>query len=175
MYSEEQKQDLIDRICNDIALKGLPTYKALDNNKDYPSRPIFYGWIASSQEFFDKYARACEIRDDRDFELLDEFASDKSDCMYIDEKGVERVDSAAVQLKNISVRTKQWTLSKKHPKKYGDKLQVDNISSDKSEGTQKLLASCSPKALDQIKKIIKYGEILSIENGVEVYNKSLPE
>ena len=174
MYSEEQKVKLMNEICSKIS-EGQAVRNVLVKYKGMPKSPTFFNWLYTNENFSKQYVRACEERAALIFEEMMIIADDQEGDTYIDHNDIEQVNHNVINRARLRIDTRKWMLSKLQPKVYGDKLQVDNISSDKSEGTQKLLASCSPKALDQIKKIIKYGEILSIENGVEVFNKSLPE
>ena len=84
-----------------------------------------------------------------------EIAFTVEDCYYIDKDGIQRIDNGMVNLRRIQVDVIKFRVARMHPKKYGDKIQVDNTNSDGSFERQGLLANCSPKALEQIKSIIE--------------------
>ena len=72
--------------------------------------------VQANEEFAKRYARAMDIRTDADFDgLIDEF----QDVPPSTEHGT---DSGWVAWKRLQIDTIKWSLSKRCPKKYGDKL-----------------------------------------------------
>ena len=72
------------------------------------------------EEFCKQYARVIELRTDRDFESLDDDLEEQPQT--VSTKFGEMIDPAWVQLKRLKIDTKKWALSKRCPKKYGDKI-----------------------------------------------------
>jgi len=79
---------------------------------------------AKDSEAFEKqYARALEVRAERDFEQLEDEVTEAP--AMISTKFGEMIDPAWVQLQRLKVDTRKWALSKRNPKVYGDKQQVE--------------------------------------------------
>lgn len=76
--------------------------------------------VQANEEFAKQYARAMDIRTDADFDgLIDQF----DDVPQQTEHGV---DSGWVAWKRLQVDTIKWSLSKRCPKKYGDRVQNEH-------------------------------------------------
>lgn len=82
--------------------------------------PTFLLWCSKDKELAEQYARARETGTDAEFEDLDELQSQEPPT---DANG--KVDQGWVAWRRLQVDTKKWALSKKAPKKYGDKLDID--------------------------------------------------
>lgn len=74
-------------------------------------------WVRDHQDFATNYARAREIGDDVEFEKLNEMASERPPTV----KGF--TDAGWVAWKKNQIDTFKWSLARKRPKKYGDKMQ----------------------------------------------------
>lgn len=108
-------------ICDTIrsTTKGLPTLCQMNDN--WPGYNTIYEWISLNREGFgDMYAKAKE--DQADF-LADDILRiiDKPET-FVDENGLERNDVAMMRLKVDSLK---WQAMKLKPKRYNDKLQID--------------------------------------------------
>lgn len=83
------------------------------------SMSFIFSWLKDDPKFADNYARAREIGDDAEFERI------------IDEAAVEppRVkgwaDTAWVSWQRNLTDVRKWSLAKRRPKKYGDKLDLN--------------------------------------------------
>lgn len=69
-----------------------------------------------NKELADRYARAKEIGDDLAFDRLRELQTEKP------ERGKSGVDSGWVAWRRQQIDTLKWELSKRNPKKFGDRL-----------------------------------------------------
>jgi len=119
-YSKEEIDLKFDDILNEIS-GGKPAYKAIER-KLSPS--TFYEILENDAEKANKYARACAQRADLIFEETLEIADDAAeDVIYKD--GVSIENQKVVQRDRLRVETRKWFLSKLHPKKYGDKSEID--------------------------------------------------
>lgn len=74
-------------------------------------------WARTIPEFGTQYARAREIGDDAEFENLTEMAAEEP---RLTPQGF--VDSGWVSWKKNQIDAHKWSLARKRPKKYGDKL-----------------------------------------------------
>lgn len=124
-YSDKEISKIIIDVCNRI-MEGEAVRNIL-KEKDMPAPTTFFKWIDESNENLEHYARANRIRAEMRFDKIREFA--KADCSYTmtDEKGntYKRTDSAKVQQQRVKIDAEKWCLSRENPKKYGDKIQVD--------------------------------------------------
>lgn len=76
-------------------------------------------WVTDHEDFSDKYVRAREAGNDADFEGLLDIASQPPPKV----KGFS--DSGWVSWQKNLVDAHKWSLSKRCPKKYGDKLDLN--------------------------------------------------
>lgn len=102
-YNSEVAKKILLGIQKGSSLRGL-----IRDNPDLPTRTSIHKWLAENKDFSDQYTRACEIRDEENFEELREIAMNEPD----------------VQRAKLIVNTLQWSLARRSPKKYGDKMQA---------------------------------------------------
>jgi len=93
---------------------GLSLRKAAEQNGI--SLPSVLRRCRECSSFADQYARAIELRSDLDFE---ELVADLEEAPQRTKFGI---DPAWVQWKRLKVDTLKWALSKRVPKKYGDRV-----------------------------------------------------
>ena len=127
MYSETQKNDIINQICDRIS-KGESLRKVLAS-EGMPSSKTFFEWIDSSQEKVKQYARATEDRADAIFEEILDIADDGTNDIEVVEYG-EKVNQENIQRSRLRVDARKWMLGKMHPKKYADKMLNEHSGSD---------------------------------------------
>jgi hypothetical protein len=133
-YSEQQRKEIVDFVCNEIA-EGKSLRFVFNNNKDLPNRDTFFNWIDNDKEKSDQYARAMELRQEKIFEEILEIADTPKEGIKKKEtdKGVEITTGDMIQHRRLQVDARKWMLGKMNPKKYGDKLETDNNHSGKIE------------------------------------------
>lgn len=113
-------ESLFDEVISDIS-EGMPVRKAL---RGRISNGKFYDMLEEDADKEKRYARACAQRADIIFEESLEIADDSNeDITYKD--GVAIENPKVVQRDRLRVETRKWFLSKLHPKKYGDKSEID--------------------------------------------------
>ena len=113
-------ESLFNEIISDIS-EGMPVRKAL---RGRISNGKFYDMLEEDVDREKRYARACAQRADIIFEESLEIADDSNeDITYKD--GVAIENQKVVQRDRLRVETRKWFLSKLHPKKYGDKSEID--------------------------------------------------
>jgi len=93
--------------------------------KGLMSSNTFYQIVESNESFKLQYARACEERADKIFDDIILIADDNENDTFIDDNGIKRANIDVIQRSKLMVDTRKWVLSKLNPKKYGDKLNVD--------------------------------------------------
>lgn len=86
-----------------------------------PSRETIRRWIRDKEDFRANYARACEEEADNQFDDMQEI---------IQAKLPDDPDEAKIELqkRRLQVDTLKWQLSKRQPKKYGDKIEISGNS-----------------------------------------------
>lgn len=105
-YSES----LINEICERRAMGE--SMKAICGDDHMPSRSTVHKWLAEQPEFSDRYARACEIDADIEFDALQDIADEAT--------------PQDVQVAKLRIDTRKWVLSKRNPKKWGDRQEIEH-------------------------------------------------
>ena len=123
-YKPEEIEEKFDIILSNIR-KGSSLRTAL-NEFGMPNADTFYKWIESDTTKAERYARACEDRADIIFDEIIQIADDSSGDIKVNDKGQEMMDSEFVQRSRLRVDARKWIVSKLNPKKYGDRMEVDN-------------------------------------------------
>lgn len=80
---------------------------------EMPNRSTIYDWLAADETFSDQYARAHEVAADEAFEEIVEIAR------------MTPPDKGFVAQSKLLIESIQWTVARKVPKKYGDKVDLN--------------------------------------------------
>jgi len=124
-YTEQLANEILEAIAT--SEKGL--HLLCKENKEWPSYRVVYEWIQTREDFRNKYARAREEQADYLADQIIEIADDSSGDIEYDKEGNERENREFVSRSKLKVEARKWKASKLAPKKYGDKLEVDqNVS-----------------------------------------------
>lgn len=122
-YKKNKMEKIFNSICIKIE-KGKPLRQIL-KEKNMPSTQTFYKWLEESEDKSKRYARACETRSDILFEEILEIADKQDQDITITAEGNEITNHNVINRSRLMVDARKWILSKMNPKKYGDKLEVD--------------------------------------------------
>lgn len=117
MYSEEQKEEIFNNIFN--SLENGNSLRRTLSAIDLPAK-TFYEWLDADEEKSKQYARSKELGIEARFESIE--------ADYLEKPKVTadgKIDGSWVALQRLKIDSKKWELSKLAPKKYGDKLEVD--------------------------------------------------
>ena len=125
-YSEEDKSVIIDKIISDIE-GGLSARKAVISAKI--SSKTFWDWIDKDEEKVKQYTRACEARADFMADEILDIADSSEGDLYLDDNGDTKIDGNTVQRARTQIDARKWLMSKMAPKKYGDKLDIEQSGS----------------------------------------------
>lgn len=122
-YSEKQKKEIINTICDCISedkfsLRDACVFAEINRN-------TFYQWIDKNEEFANQYARATSDRADAIFEEILDIADDQENDVYEDKDGNEQINHNVIQRARLRVDSRKWMLGKMNPKKYGEKVQQE--------------------------------------------------
>lgn len=112
------KQEMADRICEQLA-QGNTSLRKICSQEGYPAVSTFLLWCSENKELAEHYARARDVGNNVEFEGIVELADEQPP---IDDKG--KVDPAWVTWQKNRIDARKWTLSKKDPKRYGDKVET---------------------------------------------------
>lgn len=126
-YTEEEKIDILDIICEDI-INGASLRKAISKHKPLKAT-TFFKWLRDDEIKREQYARATIERAELMFEDMFDIADDgTNDWMEkFNDKGESTgwaVNGENIQRSRVRIDTRKWALSKMMPKKYGEKLDV---------------------------------------------------
>ena len=134
-----------DRIC-ELILEGESLESVL-KRKGMPSYRLFMYWLAGERipaeeapSLVQKYARARELADDRAFDSMVQRVKDTPK------------DRESVQLMRLQIDTEKWTLARKRPKKYGERLDVtvDASSLQPPQVIVQIVNAPRPKQLEDV-------------------------
>lgn len=104
--TEEVAEKILSMIANGCSVESICA------SKDMPVQSTVYKWLAESEEFSERYARAREAQADL---YADQIIKIADDC---------EPESGAVSKARLQIDARKWKASKLAPKKYGDKLDV---------------------------------------------------
>jgi hypothetical protein len=123
-YTAKQKQEIIDKVCELIS-EGNSLRSITRIDKSLPPRQTINQWIREDKNIASQYARATEERAVTIFEDILDIADNQQDDIVELEDGRQVVNHNVIQRDKLRVDSRKWMLSKMMPKKYGDKLEVD--------------------------------------------------
>lgn len=121
--SKEEREETFNSIIKFIS-EGNSLKESCD--KARITTKTFHQWVNKDDEKSNLYAHAREERADLLFEEILEIADSAVKDTYEDDNGQTRTDHEAIQRSKLRVDARKWMLSKMNPKKYSDKIQVDN-------------------------------------------------
>lgn len=90
-----------------MELKGLSLREALASKPEYPTRRTFYRWRQKVPELEAEYLLVCEVRDDNDFDEMEDIARRSSNETWARDR--------------LLIDTRKWALAKRQPTRYGTK------------------------------------------------------
>lgn len=125
-WDEDKKKAAIEQIISRIC-EGESVRSILDHaNRDLlPAYVTFLEWVAENEELAKQYAKAMEIRSDKLFDEIIEIADESNADISVSDDGKITVIGEAVSRSRLRVDARKWALSKMMPKKYGDKIEVE--------------------------------------------------
>jgi len=115
-------KEAIPAILERIALTGNLRNSCSEEGVKHPT---FLLWVSQDEELADQYARARSLGCDAMAEDILLIADDNGKDTYVSEDGVEQTDHDVIARARLRVDTRKWLLSKLHPKKYGDKMDLN--------------------------------------------------
>lgn len=120
----EFSQEVADRICEGIA-NGKSLRKLLADDDSLPASSTVFKWLVQNAEFAEQYAHAREAQADSLFDEILEISDDGRNDSYTDEDGNVRTDQDVIARSRLRVDARKWMAGKLKPKKYGEKLEIE--------------------------------------------------
>jgi hypothetical protein len=123
MAKEKTDPSKMVEVCNILSTSHLGIVKIC--KQVGISSITFYNWLEDSEDNQKRYARAREEQADLLVEEMIELSDEKNGDTLNTTIG-EQGNSANVARSKLQVDTRKWLASKLRPKKYGDKIEVEN-------------------------------------------------
>lgn len=120
-------QEIADKICDEIATSSR-SIKTICDADDMPSSITVLKWLRDFPDFLSQYTRAKEMQADYLAEEMLDIADDGSNDFMTITKGDESYEvenKEWTSRSKLRVEARKWIASKLKPKKYGDKLEVE--------------------------------------------------
>ncbi len=118
-------KEIGDRICN-LLSEGM-SLRTVCLAEDMPDKTTVFRWFREQVEFRNQYAQAKEESADADLETIE----DLGDKAIEESKTADpKAANAVVSAYKLKADNMKWGMSKKKPKKYGDKLDMTTNGKD---------------------------------------------
>ena len=128
-YTEEQKGVIITSICDKVIEDKISFNEAVKESEI--SLVSFYKWISKDDGLQTLYKYARDVRSDVLFEEIIEIADSTEEGVVIetDDHGrTKEKKGDMTQHRRLKIDARKWTVSKMSPKKYGDKLDIEQTN-----------------------------------------------
>lgn len=137
-YTPELAEDILTRIMEGQGVAEI------GRDETMPSERTIFRWLASNDDFCQRYTCAKEISAEYMAEdMLDIADNAVNDWMKRNGKEDEDywvANGEHIQRSRLRIETRKWLMSKLKPKKYGDKLNLDgNLTTGLDEETREWL------------------------------------
>lgn len=123
-YSEVDKEEIWNSIIEEM-MTGR-SLRSILKDPGMPPRKTIYQWIVKDKEKGNQYAIASDIRADEIFDEILNIADSVDDDIIILDNGKEAVNKSVIMRDTLRINSRKWILSKMNPKKYGDRIEIDN-------------------------------------------------
>lgn len=119
-------QKTADSICERLA-SGL-SLREICRNKAMPNKATVFRWLAQNSEFSDQYTRAREAQADLYVDEMVAIADQPklgTKRKRTSDGKVEEITFDMTDHRRLQIETRKWVAARMRPKKYGDKLDVE--------------------------------------------------
>ena len=127
-YTEAIGDEICERMCNGESLR------AICDPDTMPNRSTVFRWLAHDghESFRDQYTRAREEQADAIFDeclqIADDATNDYMDSQDSEGATTAKLNGEHIQRSKLRIDTRKWMAGKMRPKKYGDKLEVEQTN-----------------------------------------------
>jgi hypothetical protein len=129
----EYTDEIAERICELIATTPRGLDWICSNNDELPSAATVHRWLADNKTFCESYLRARERQAALLFDECLEIADDSTDDILFlasqddsGDGGKPALKHSAIARAKLRIDTRMRMAGKLHPKKYGDKLDLNH-------------------------------------------------
>ena len=115
-----------ERICHRIATSSHGLHR-ICTEEGMPCVATVFNWLSNKthKTFLENYARAREAQAELLADEIIDIADDATNDTKRTEDGVEYSNTEWISRSRLRVDARKWKASKLYPKKYGDKIEVD--------------------------------------------------
>lgn len=142
-YSAEEKERIFNKVI--VEMISGRSLRSIMKEDWTPNLTTFLEWVEADEEKAKQYARAFNMRADYLFDEIIDIADDDSGDVKINALGQEVMDGEFVQRSRLRVDARKWVVSKMNPKKYAERLELDN----KHSGSVNIISLGSGKKPDE--------------------------
>jgi len=122
-FAEEVADAICDRLADGESLRKICL------SDDMPAKSTVFKWLGQQPDFADQYARAREAQADALFDesldIADDGSNDWMERTREDGTADEVLNHEHIQRSKLRIDTRRWMAGKLRPKKYGEKLELD--------------------------------------------------
>ncbi|MBP6354100.1 MAG: hypothetical protein KA318_00220 [Nitrosomonas sp.] len=127
-------KELGELVCEKVATHSWGLEKICNHFKELPSDKTVTSWFIKHDDFFRLYMDAKKAQTHLIAEEIKNNAADAENYIYTDPiTGAKKIDSGIVAMKNLQVKTLQWSIARLNPKHYGDKQVIETTNTDNDE------------------------------------------
>lgn len=119
---------LAENYCDRIATSERGAAQICREDDDMPSYTTIKNWLddETKAQFLAKYVRAKEDQADFIAEQALKIADAMDNDVIVREDKTEVINYNVIHRDRLRVDTRKWILEKLHPKKYGNRVEIDN-------------------------------------------------
>lgn len=123
-YNQAVATEICERIAHGQSLRKICA------DEHMPAVRTIFNWFHMFPEFLQQYTRAKQEQAEAFAEEILDIADESSNDFIEDAAtGLKKLNSEHVQRARLRIDTRKWLMSKMMPKKYGDKLDVEQNGS----------------------------------------------
>lgn len=122
---------LADRVC--MRVMDGESLLSISDDEDMPARGNLYKWLLKHDYFRDNYAHACEVRASILFDEVITIADNTTEDDIFTADGNRVANNEWINRSKLRIDSRKWVLAKMMPKRYGDKLEVDQKTEHSGE------------------------------------------
>lgn len=119
-------KELADLVCERLSMGE--SLRTVCKSKDMPSPATIFKWMREEEGFLKQYEKAKQESTDAMAEDILDIADDLEGDFLQTEDGRTVANGVSVQRDRLRVDTRKWLMSKMKPKKYGEKLDIEQKS-----------------------------------------------
>lgn len=133
-YSLKEIDEIFEKICTEIET-GRSLRSILKEDDNMPSSSTFFIWLKEDVIKSKRYELATDLRTDILFDEIIDIAynTEEGTTTKETERGIEITTGDMLGHRRLKIDALKWSLSKLNPKKYGEKLDVNQNTTQVTE------------------------------------------